>query len=120
MSSSSVNSSTLYPPSSYPELSLPQMRALEIVERTMSVISITGCLFIISSFILFRSLKRKMFNRLLFLASWGNLMANVATIIGPAGVEAGANSAICKAQATLIQWYVQPLLFQVAVIYDLL
>jgi hypothetical protein len=90
-----------------PVLTMEQERALEAVERTMSVISIMGCLFIIGSFLFFEAPKKKSFNRLLFFASWGNLLSNVATFIAGAGIrdlKEGRGSATCKIQATLIQW----------------
>ena len=70
----------------------------------MSIISMAATVFILASFILFPELKRKSFNRLLFLASWGNILSNVATLIGRSGVTAGTSSVTCKVQATLIQW----------------
>jgi hypothetical protein len=85
-------------------LSMSQVKALEAVERTMSVISILGCVLLITTFLICPDLKRKAFNRLLFLASFGNILSNVATLVATSGVKAGDHSALCKAQATLIQW----------------
>ena len=48
---------------------------------------------------------RKPVNRLIFYASWGNLLGNIATLISQDGVRAGQNSALCQVQAFLIQMY---------------
>jgi hypothetical protein len=85
-------------------LTMDQDRTVLIVERVMSIISIAATIFVLASFILFDELKRKTFNRLLFLASWGNILTNVATLMGRSGLDAGQKSATCKIQATLIQW----------------
>jgi hypothetical protein len=85
-------------------LSLTQVNALSIVERAMSVVSILGCLFMITTFFKCEEIRRKPFNRLLVYASFGNLMSNAATLISTSGVEAGDHNALCKVQATLIQW----------------
>jgi hypothetical protein len=84
---------------------MTQVNALEAVERSMSVFSIIGCLFIITTFTLCDDLKRKAFNRLLFFASFGNIFSNVATLIATSGVKAGDHAGLCKVQATLIQWF---------------
>lgn len=85
-------------------INMGQKTALITVERTMSVVSIVGCLFIMGSFLFFQAPRKKSFNRLLFFASFGNLLSNVATFIGPDGLKSGESSATCKLQATLIQW----------------
>jgi hypothetical protein len=89
-------------PSHY--LSMEQDRTILSVERTMSLLSMAGTVFVLASFILLDELKRKSFNRLLFLASWGNILTNIATLMGRNGVIAGDKSGLCKVQATLIQW----------------
>jgi hypothetical protein len=98
------NVSHILTPSPSYQLTMDQDRTLMVVERTMSTISIAATIFVLATFILFDELKRKTFNRLLFLASWGNIMSNIATLIGRSGVIAGNSSATCKVQATLIQW----------------
>lgn len=87
-------------------LSMSEIKALEIVERTMSILSILGCVFILATFLYVSELKRRSFNRLLFLASWGNVLTNIATIIANSGPKAGDKHAVCQIQATLIQWWV--------------
>src|ERR1700761_6942363 len=91
-SQSNGNITQLLTSSSTYQLTMSQDRTLMVVERTMSTISMAATVFVLASFILFDELKRKTFNRLLFLASWGNILANVATIIGRSGVNSGISS----------------------------
>ena len=83
-----------------------QMRAIEVSERTMSVFSLIGSLFIISTFIAFPFF-RKPINRLVFYASIGNILCNTATLISTSGLDAGESSSLCKFQGVLIQWWVE-------------
>jgi hypothetical protein len=51
---------------------------------------------------------RKPINRLVFFASFGNLMANIATLISTSAIPRNpgeAPSALCQFQGILIQWY---------------
>ena len=88
-------------------ITMDQMHVVEIVERTMSPISILGSLFVLISFLTCPSLNQKLVNRLIFYASWGNLMSNVATLISVSGLRAGVKSGLCQAQGFLIQWYTE-------------
>jgi hypothetical protein len=105
---SSLPSSSLHPRASTRQaqnsLSMAEQNALLIVERTASMLSIAASFFVLTSFVLSSRLRRRSFNRLLFLATWGNVFANVATFIGHDGVDAGVDSGVCKFQGMLIQW----------------
>jgi len=79
----------------------PPADVISIVERSCSVFSLLGCVFIISTFCLDRAF-RKPINRLVFYASFGNLMTNVATLMARAFIG-DENSAGCQFQAFLIQ-----------------
>ena len=79
-----------------------QEEILEITERVCSVVSVLGCSFIFLTFLASPNFRRPI-NRLVFYASWGNLLCNVATLISLAGVKLGQNSALCQIQAFLIQ-----------------
>jgi hypothetical protein len=81
-----------------------QMRAVEITEKVCSVFSLLGTSFIITTFLSDKSF-HKPINRLVFFASWGNIMSNVATLISTHGIRLGPNGALCQFQAFLIQWY---------------
>ena len=77
--------------------------AIETAERVASVFSVIGAAFIIFTF-LFDSSFRKPINRLVFYASWGNLFANVATLISREGIKREIDGPLCQFQAFLIQW----------------
>lgn len=82
------------------------MLAVQVSERTMSVLSIFGSLFIISTFLKWHYF-RKPINRLVFYASFGNILTNVATLISISampGYDAGYQS-LCELQGILIQWW---------------
>ena len=74
------------------------------IERACSILSVLGCLFIIGTFLSSKSF-HKPINRLVFYASFGNLMTNVGTLLSRTYV-AFPNSAGCQLQAFLIQMYV--------------
>lgn len=78
-------------------------RAFDLAEKVTSVISVVGAAFIIATFLLDDRF-RKAINRLVFYACWGNLFANVATLISRSGINMGVNSPLCQFQAFLIQW----------------
>ncbi|KAL2817245.1 hypothetical protein BDW59DRAFT_152856 [Aspergillus cavernicola] len=85
-------------------LSAGQLYAISATERTCSTISLIATSIIIVSFLSSRSF-RKPINRLVFYASFGNIMANVATLISQSGIRAGTTSNLCQIQAFLIQWF---------------
>lgn len=80
-----------------------QLSAISITERVCSAVSLVGTFVIITTFIGSCSF-RKPITRLVFYASWGNIMANVATLISQSGIRAGVGSPLCQFQAFLIQW----------------
>lgn len=73
----------------------------------MSTLSLAGSLFIIGTFIKWHYF-RKPINRLVFYASFGNIMANVATTMSTSPVSKAGESPshVCRFQGVLIQWYV--------------
>lgn len=87
------------------KLTAQQILAVEVSERSMSVLSVLGSLFIMGTFLRWHYF-RKPINRLVFYASFGNVMANIATLISTAAVpvNGAAPSSLCKFQGTLIQW----------------
>lgn len=80
-----------------------QLSAISLTERICSAVSLVGTFIIVTTFISSRSF-RKPINRLVFYASWGNIMANIATLISQSGIHAGVGSSLCQFQAFLIQW----------------
>jgi len=81
-----------------------QLNALVHIERVNSGLSVVGCVFIVVSFLISKSFHRPI-NRLVFYASAGNLLTNIATIISRSAVD-NVNSFLCQGQAFLIQLYV--------------
>jgi hypothetical protein len=88
-------------------LTAQQVVALEVSERVMSILSIVGSVFIVGTFIKWEYF-RKPINRLVFYASFGNVMANVATLISTSALPGPHMEAspLCQFQAILIQWLV--------------
>ncbi|KAL8831086.1 MAG: hypothetical protein Q9191_001067 [Dirinaria sp. TL-2023a] len=87
------------------QLTAHQLRALEITERVASCFSLIGTTLILVTFAS-SSKFRKPINRLIFYASWGNTLCNVATMISESGIRAGQGSHLCQFQAFLIQMFV--------------
>jgi hypothetical protein len=84
-------------------LSGDQLLAITVSERTMSVLSLAGSLFIMATFLKWEYF-RKPINRLVFYASFGNVMANVATLISTSALSSPF-SALCEFQGILVQWF---------------
>ncbi|KAM7208812.1 hypothetical protein V8F20_000975 [Naviculisporaceae sp. PSN 640] len=76
---------------------------ISTVERSCSVFSLLGCIFIIGTFCLDKAF-RKPINRLVFYASFGNLMTNVATLMARSFIDT-PGSAGCQFQAFMIQMF---------------
>ncbi|KAJ4263146.1 hypothetical protein NW762_006768 [Fusarium torreyae] len=89
--------------SSADHLSNSQLCALSVVERTCSVFSLLGSLFIIATFLSSKSF-HKPINRLVFYASFGNIMTNVGTLMSRQYIGA-IDSVGCQFQAFLIQMF---------------
>lgn len=87
-------------------LSHDRIAAIALCARIMSVLSLLGSCFIISTFLCFVSF-RKPINRLVFYATWGNILANVATLISTAAIPMDPSqfSSFCEFQGILIQWF---------------
>ncbi|KAK0727383.1 hypothetical protein B0T26DRAFT_636935 [Lasiosphaeria miniovina] len=85
------------------DTSRSQLDVFSIIERACSVFSLLGCVIIITSFSLSKAF-HKPINRLVFYASFGNLMTNVATLMARSFINDG-NSAGCQFQAFLIQMF---------------
>lgn len=87
-------------------MSMPEheAHAIETAERTASIFSVFGAVFIIATFLSDHRF-RKPINRLVFYASWGNLFANVGTFISREGIKLGIKSPLCQFQAFQLQWY---------------
>ena len=85
-----------------------QMATIMVCERTASVLSMLGSLFVVSAYVCY-PLMRKPMNRLLVFAALGNVLANVGTLISTSALPAGPTerpSPLCVTQAFLLQWCV--------------
>jgi hypothetical protein len=78
-----------------------QLNDIVIIERVCSSLSLIGCAFIIVTFLSSRAF-HKPINRLVFYASFGNMMTNVATLMGRTALL-DVNGALCQLQGFLIQ-----------------
>ncbi|KAL5598998.1 hypothetical protein BROUX41_003684 [Berkeleyomyces rouxiae] len=84
-------------------LSDSQLNALSIIERTCSSLSLMGCVIIIATFTCSTKF-RKPINRIMFYATFGNLLTNVATLMARAYIES-PDSGPCQFQGFLIQMF---------------
>ncbi|KAI1799824.1 family A G protein-coupled receptor-like protein [Daldinia bambusicola] len=85
------------------ELTVGELEAISIIERVGSVFSLTGSLFVILTF-LFSKAFHKPINRLVFYASFGNMMSNVGTLMSRRFVT-DIDSFGCQYQGFLIQMF---------------
>ncbi|EAW12298.1 G protein coupled receptor family protein [Aspergillus clavatus NRRL 1] len=85
------------------QLSEHQQGILSTIERACSCLSVVASMIVIATFLSSRQF-RKPINRLIFWATWGNLMSNVATLIAESSVRTGS-AALCQFQAFVIQWF---------------
>lgn len=81
-----------------------QLEDISIIERACSVISLLGSLFVIVTFCLSRSFHKPV-NRLVFYATFGNMLTNVGTLMSRTYVNS-PDSVGCQFQSFLIQMYV--------------
>lgn len=82
-------------------LSSSQLHAISVIERACSVLSILGSLFIIGTFCCSRAF-HKPINRLVFYASFGNMLTNVGTLMSRSYIDS-PDSVGCQFQSFLIQ-----------------
>ncbi|RFU76945.1 g- coupled receptor [Trichoderma arundinaceum] len=80
-----------------------QLNIISDIERVCSVISLIGCVFIIVTFCASSSF-HKPINRLVFYASFGNMMTNVGTLMSRSYLHM-PDSPVCQFQGFLIQMF---------------
>ncbi|KAF4512690.1 hypothetical protein G6O67_000039 [Ophiocordyceps sinensis] len=85
------------------ELTMDQRNSISVIERACSVLSLLGCIFIIVTFCSSRVF-HKPINRLVFYASFGNMMTNVGTLMSHAYLN-DLDSFGCQFQSFLIQMF---------------
>lgn len=84
-----------------------QYRAIEVATRATSVLSLLGSFFILGTFLACPYF-RKPINRLIFYATFGNILVNIATLISTSALPlpgALKISQLCEFQGVLIQWF---------------
>lgn len=84
-----------------PGLAPSQLDVFSIIERACSGASLIGSVVVIATFCASKAF-HKPINRLVFYASFGNLMTNVATLMARSFIS-NTDSAGCQFQAFLIQ-----------------
>jgi len=82
-------------------LTKAQIDTLITIERTTGSISVTSTLFFITTFICIKKL-RTLSNTLLFYASFANLGANVAALIGDSALS-HPDGGLCQFQGFLLE-----------------
>ncbi|KAF2735095.1 hypothetical protein EJ04DRAFT_492119 [Polyplosphaeria fusca] len=86
-------------------LTAGQMLALCVSERAMSALSLIGSFFIIFTFLRWPYF-RKPINRLIFLATFGNVLTSTATSIATSALPHGDGlTSLCEFQGIVIQWF---------------
>ncbi|KAL2065199.1 hypothetical protein VTL71DRAFT_2868 [Oculimacula yallundae] len=86
-------------------LTTAQVRTLIIIERSTASISVAATLVLITTFIRFKRF-RTLSNTLIFYASFANLFANVAALIGGAALH-DLDGPLCQFQAFLLEMFMQ-------------
>ena len=91
-----------------PTMHLSQEQASAVVglERAGASLSMIGVFLIIVTFIFFKRL-RTVPNTFILFASIANIGASTASLIGLTGIAAGNGSSLCRAQAFLLEMFMQ-------------
>jgi hypothetical protein len=87
------------------QLTEQEIGTLVSIERATACLSVAGTLLIFLTFITDKSF-RTLSNTLIFYASFANIMANVACLIGYFGILEGPDSPLCQFQAFLLEMHV--------------
>lgn len=88
------------------QLSGQQASVVVGLERAGASLSMIGVFLIIVTFALFNRL-RTVPNTFILFASMANIGASTASLIGLSGIAQGSNSALCRAQAFLLEMFMQ-------------
>jgi hypothetical protein len=83
-------------------LTIEQRRAIQTVERVGASLSLVGVFLVFITYAAFKRL-RTVPNTFILFASIANVGASAACLIGYAGLNAGDDSALCQAQAFLLE-----------------
>ena len=83
-------------------LSAEDAASVIAIERACSALSLMGCLFVLMTFSLSDAFRQRAINRMVFYATFGNMLTNVATLMTTSYTDS-VNSFGCQFQAFLIQ-----------------
>lgn len=87
-------------------LTRQNIETIVIFERLGAALSVTGVLLIFIAYAAFKRL-RTVPNTFIVFASFANLGASIACLIGYSGVKAGSDSHLCQAQAFMFELFMQ-------------
>lgn len=76
--------------------------SIVVIERVCSALSLLGGLFVITSFSVSDAFRQRAINRMVFFATFGNILTNVATLMTTAFTD-NINSFGCQFQGFLVQ-----------------
>ncbi|KAH6623089.1 hypothetical protein F5144DRAFT_657239, partial [Chaetomium tenue] len=76
------------------------------IERACSALSLVGCLFVLVTFSLSDAFRQRAINRMVFYATFGNMLTNVATLMTTSFTH-NVDSFGCQLQGFLIQVFMQ-------------
>jgi hypothetical protein len=82
-------------------LTAKEVHTLIVIERTTASVSVAATLALISTFVFIKSF-RTLSNTLIFYASFANLFANVAALIGGSALG-DLNGGLCQFQGFLLE-----------------
>ena len=83
-------------------LTRQHIETIVVFERLGAALSVTGVLLIFIAYAFFKRL-RSVPNTFIVFASFANLGASIACLMGYSGVLAGSNSHLCQAQAFMFE-----------------
>ncbi|CCC12726.1 hypothetical protein SMACR_05685 [Sordaria macrospora] len=87
-------------------LTAEDTESVVVIERVCSILSLLGGLFVIISFSVSEAFRQRAINRMVFFATFGNMLTNVATLMTTSFTDA-TNSFGCQLQGFLIQVFMQ-------------
>ena len=85
-------------------LTLSDIKLITIIQQVCSVMSLVGCIFIISTFLLCDAFNKPI-NRLVFYASFENIMASICFIMADSFID-NPDGAGCQTQGFILHTYV--------------
>lgn len=84
------------------DLSDEDIASIVAIERGCSTLSLLGCIFVLVTFSVSDAFRQRAINRMVFYATFGNMLTNVATLM-TTSYTSNVNSFGCQFQGFLIQ-----------------